>query len=46
MQAGDAAGEVVGHVEKSGVGICNFDAPSEQIYWGVPGPGRNGMALP
>src|SRR5437879_2056493 len=45
MQAGDAAGEVVRHVEKGRVGIGNFGAPLEQIFRNASCSRHNGMAL-
>src|ERR1700687_3099946 len=45
MQAGDATGEVVRHVEKGRVAIGNFGASAEQIFWNGSGPVRNVVAL-
>src|SRR5467141_1415927 len=45
MEARDAAGEIVRHVEKGGVGICYFGAPLEQIFRNASCSGHNGVAL-
>src|SRR6267154_4114987 len=45
MEARDAAGEIVRHVEKGCVGICYFRTPLEQIFRNASCAGHNGVAL-